>query len=551
MAFTLALTLIVSACTKASSAPAFDIDPNGSLTESLVDTFRVIDPQGASFINEIRAVNLVYEPLLSLDPITLRPAAGAATLTSISADGLTYRFTLLPGLTYSDGLPVKASDYAYGIGRTCDPSINSAYAATVRSIVGCEKWSSLDPAAAPPDQLAAARRDLFANGIVVLGERDLEIRLRDPAPYLSSFLALWLATPVRQSDVDRYGANWWLDPATYIGNGPFTLSEWVIGKRIVFERNARYRRPAKLKRLAILVLQDQREALDAYKSGAIDRLVGVGVDLLPAVTASGLDRELVITSSSCSFYLRLNNARPPLDDPKVRLALAKSIDRVSYGREVRGFATPATSFIPAGLPGHDPVDSTQAYDLAEAKRLLGESRYATSDLLHQLVWTLNATAATNMPTRKREADWIARQWQSLGIDTRIELVDAPTLSATNRVLATRQLIVGGAWCADYPDQADWFSLFFTSSAQKGGADFGYRNSTVDALLGEADRITDLSRREELYLRASRTISADVAWIWLAYAQSASLNKPWVGGLNANAIDSGGIYHPGDVFVRQH
>lgn len=549
-AFALVCALILASCASAPAAtPVDNVDVNGALTETINQVnLKVIDPQALSFTDEVEVANLVFEPLLSLDPVGLRPAPAAAELPKISADGLVYHFTLRPGLTYSDGVPVKASDYAYGISRLCDPALNAAYRGSVRPINGCDKWTSLDIATASPVQLAAARRELFAAGIVVLGDRDLELRLREPAPYLSSVMALWVATPVRQSDVERYGGNWWLDPATYIGNGPFVLAEWVIGSRMVFERNARYRTPAKLKRLTMRMFPDPGQALSAYQAGTIDRITTVSSDLLPSITAAGLEREMAVSPGACTFYVRLNHARPPLDDPKVRLALAKSIDREAYAREIRPFTRPATSFIAAGLPGNDPSDTAQAYDLAAAKQSLTESRYAGTDALRGLVWTL----ASNQPaSRQREIAWIAAQWHTLGIDVRVELVDPPTLAASNRTLATRQLFVSAGWCADYPDQADWLSQWFTSSAQKGAVDFGYRNSTVDALLAEADRGLDQSKRDELYLRASRILSADVAFIWIGYQQSVSLSKPWVGGLNVNAIDWGGAFHPADVFVRTH
>ena len=109
----------------------------------------------------------------------------------------------------------------------------------------------------------------------------------------------------------------------------------------------------------------------------------------------------------------------------------------------------------------------------------------------------------------------------------------------------------GGWCADYPDQQNWLSILFASSTQRGLRDFGYRNAMLDAILGEADRSIDQVKRDNLYLQASRTLSSEAAWIWLAYSQSAALTKPWVGGLNVSALDGGGVLHPTEIFVRRH
>jgi len=544
------LSLVILSCSTApSAAPHDQIDPDGAFSETALDSeLKVIDPQVLGNVAETIVAQLVFEPLLTFDPATLRPAPGAALLPTITPDGLVYHFTLREGLTYSDGTSVRASDYAYGIGRLCDPAVASYYQTTALVISACNPWASLDAATALPDQLLKARRDLFAKGIVVLGDRDLEIHLQQPAAYFPSFLALWVSAPVRQSDVERYGTNWWRDPATYVGNGPFVMVEWVLGSRMAFERNTRYRTPAKLKRLTLSILKDSHDGLAGYQAGTIDRLNGIVGDQLPSIKAAGVDRELVTAPGACTYYVRLNIGRAPLDDPNVRLALAKSIDREAYAREIRGGSAAATSFIPAGLPGHDPSDGAQSYDLAAAKRLIGESKYARTDALRGLVWPIRSDTSA---TQRREAEWIAAQWQAIGVDVRTELVDPPTLAAANRSIATRRLFLSAGWCADYPDQADWFSFFFTAAAQKGAVDYGYRNASVDQLLNDADRGLDPGKRDELYLRVSRTVSAEVPAIWLAYGGFTSLVKPWVGGLNTNALDFGGVYHPADIFVRPH
>jgi len=73
--------------------------------------------------------------------------------------------------------------------------------------------TSGEPAGIGPDICLALARRSFSARIVVLGDRDLEIHLQQPAAYFPSFLALWVSAPVRQRDVERYGTNWWRDPA--------------------------------------------------------------------------------------------------------------------------------------------------------------------------------------------------------------------------------------------------------------------------------------------------------------------------------------------------
>ena len=550
-AMAIVFALVQASCAAAPAPAASDsFDENGEFTETYnANNISSIDPQKLSFTDEVRVAELVYEPLLSLDPTSLLPAPGGADLPAVSADGRVYRFTLRADLAYSDGAPVKASDYAFGLSRLCDPTGLYPYASSLHAIQGCADWSALDATKTSPDQLAAAQRELMTNGIVVLGDRSLELRLREPAPYLLSVLALWFATPVRRAEVERYGQKWWQDPANYIGNGPFVLSEWILNSNLVFERNPHYRTRPKVKRITLRAFDTNADALAAYQAGTIDRVNNANdAELIRNVTAAHLDKELSVTASSCTLYIRLNHARPPFDDPKVRLALAKSIDREAYAREIRPYSRAATSFIPGGMPGNDPTDDAQSYDLNAARRLLSESRYAGTAALHDLVWPLASTAKE---LARQEAAWIVSQWQAIGVDVRVEIVDLPTLANANRAIGTRALFARGAWCADYPDPADWLSQWFPSTAQKGVNDFGYRDSSVDTLLAEADRTIDPAKRADLYLKASRLISSDVGFIWLTYNQSVSLIKPWVGGLDYSGLDWGGVFHPADLFVRKH
>src|SRR5437588_4974263 len=104
---------------------------------------------------------MVYEPLLTFDPKTLRPVPAAArALPEVSDDGLTLTFTLRDGLTYSDGAPLRAADFVNGWTRLCDPDVAGDYAFTGYVIAGCERWNNLDPKHASLDELNAARNAL-------------------------------------------------------------------------------------------------------------------------------------------------------------------------------------------------------------------------------------------------------------------------------------------------------------------------------------------------------------------------------------------------------
>lgn len=553
------VALVVAACSQGPAArPTEAPDPQGTLTTFLHEDPQLTDPQSAGNLLQVKVVLMVYEGLLRPDPKTLRPAPAAADLPTVSVDGRTYLFRVRQGQTYSDGAPLTARDFAYGLSRLCDPNVAGPYAPVAFVIVGCEEWADLDPAKETPQRLKAARDALFERGLRVNADHELEIRLTRPAAYLPSFLSLWVSAPVRERDVQRGGDNWWSDPAFYVGNGPFVLAERITDDRLVFERNPRARVPAKLSRWTIRVGPQELtpdewdlKKIEAYRSDMGD-VVQPGPPALAVIEQDErLRAELTEIPAACTSYLRFDTSVAPFDDAKLRLALAKSIDRDAFVRVEAGRRKPATSLIAPGVPGHDPADEAQRYDVTAARRLFSESAYGAGRSV-PLAWPYA------MPRQKATNDWIAAQWkETLGIEVTPKLVSVNEFQELFRRAATSPRLLRHGWCADYPDQQNWLSTLFhsTSRMRPGACDAAalscppsYASAGFDRLVDQADALADQAKRDELYLQASRLLSADAPAIWLGYSTDVILAKSWVRGLNPSAIDAGGMFHPADVYV---
>jgi len=272
--------LIAAACTSAPgtttqpSGAATDIDPNGEVTTNAGSEPDTIDPQKESFVNEVAQTMMVFEALMAFDPKTLKPVPGAAKeAPKLSSDGLTYTYTLRDGLKYSDGSPVTAKDFQFGFTRTCDPAVAGEYAFTAYIIVGCEAWNTMDPKKATKAELDAAKAKL---GMKVNGDKEISFTLTEKAPYFNSIAALWVGVPSRESDVTK-GGDKWTEPATFIGNGPFKLTDWKHNEKMVFERNDNYTnangQKAKLKRWTKVMINESAVAFAAYRNNELDAAV--------------------------------------------------------------------------------------------------------------------------------------------------------------------------------------------------------------------------------------------------------------------------------------
>lgn len=516
IALLLAACLLASACEQGVPPPAPDpADPNGEITTSLAAEPDTIDPQRASFAAEIAQVAMVYEPLLTFDPKSLRPVAAAArALPDVSADGLTVTFTLRDGLVYSDGTPLRAADFMYGWKRLCDPSVAVVYAFAAYIVAGCEAWNNMDTRKASAEELAAAGARL---GVAAPDATHVVFTLTRPAPYFLAIAALWVGAPVRESDVIAGGARW-TEPATFIGNGPFKLTSWQHNERLVFERNDRNRAPAKLKRWTKLIIRDPAVVEAAFRNGELDVAPATGP------RADGA----VAVPNGCSFYIGFNTVRPPFDDPAVRLAFAKALDREAYVRDVLDTGgRPSLSLIPPGVPGFDPDDATQAFDPSGARALLSQSRYTA---MPPLTFAYRASARTKALVR-----WAIAQWRAnLGLTVVEEPISPGGFDLIVRGGQSLPMLFWIGWCQDYPDPQDWLTTIFRSGSSVTRT--GYSSQEFDALVARADVEREPERRLELYRAAQRVLTREAPVAFVYSSETRWLVSPRLRGYVLTAAD---------------
>jgi oligopeptide transport system substrate-binding protein len=498
--------LVVSACTPGGSGPntggSADADPNGELVTNMASEPENIDPQQASFVQEIGVIMKNYEALMTFDIATGKAIPGAAKeMPKVSADGKTYTFTLRDGLKYADGKAVTAKDFQYGWQRLCDPATAGQYAFTGYIVAGCGDWNGMDPKADDPAKLAAAKAT-FLNNVKINGN-DISFTLTDQAPYFSSIAGLWVGVPAREDKVSQGGEKW-TEPATYVGNGPFILSEWQHNTKMVFTRNPNYRTPTKLAKWTQVMINEPAVAFAAYRNDELD-VYGIGAEDLRTIDSdAALKAQRVDGPGSCTFYIGFNNKLAPFTDKNVRIAFAKSFDRDGYINDVQKIGKPTTSFIPNGMPGYDSGDTFQKFDVAAAKAALAQAAPAATAALTNLKITYSSNARA-----KTRLEWFQGQWKTnLGLNVALDPVDSTTYTALVKQPETTPALFFLGWCADYPDPQNWLSTVFHS--QSTVSRVGYSNPQFDKLTADADKEVDATKRADFYQQASRLLSQDAA-----------------------------------------
>jgi len=541
--------LLATACTQPGQQggpQAGAADPNGELTTNTGSEPDTIDPQKESFVNEVAQTMMVFEGLMRLDAKTLKPIPGSAAKDpDVSSDGLKYTFTLRD-MKYSDGQPVTAKDFAYGFTRLCDPAVEGQYSFTGYVIVGCEAWNNMDTKKATKAELDAAKGKL---GIKVTSDKTIEFTLTEPAPYFKAIAATWVGVPSRQDLVEK-GGDKWTEPATFIGNGPFKLTEWKHNEKLVFERNDSYKDPqtggaAKLKRWTKVMINEGAVAFAAYRNNELDTFNVAAEDLRAVEGDADLKAQVVDVPGSCTSYYGFNTGRAPFTDVKVRQAFAKSFDRDAFIKDVIKIGASATSFIPPGRPGYDKDDTFQKYDVTMAKSLLASSSFAGKPELSTIKFTYRTSART-----KTRVEWVQQQWKTnLGIEVALDPVDATTFSQLVKKAETTPQLFALGWCEDYPDQQDWLTTVFHSSSTVTRT--GYKNPQFDKLVKDADKEPDPKKRDDLYVQASRLLSQDAPVAFYVYSATKYLRKPWFKGVTDSSLDFEiGIFRIVDIFVTK-
>jgi oligopeptide transport system substrate-binding protein len=516
------------------------------------------DPTQQTFSYESTIGRRVFEPLLQPKPDLSDVEPAAASSYDVSGDGLTYTFHLRQTARWSDGKPVVAADWIYGLRHLLNPALAAGYVDPFfdGTIAGGQKYADVDVKSAPAV-------DAFLNGLGLAAPDDhtLVIKLQQPAAYFKWVVTLWVAAPLRKDIVEQAAGGpfpstdttkaeaWANDPKTIVGNGMYRLSEIVPKDHSTVVANPQYWGGApKLSKITYYYISDANTAFAKYRTGDLD-FVTVSTENVDTVRQDPkLSKQAKLYPRLAVSWMTYNAKRAPLDNPNVRLALAKSIDRDKLVNNVlHGTAKAFQTFIPQGMAGYDPsMGDIQKFDPAAAKKLLQDAGVTTAQLGQLKLLTRNSTANTLIN------QFLVAQWQqNLGANIQIQLMDSKTVTSLVRK-GDFDIYGPDGWIDDYPDQQDWFDIFSSGACHT--LNFGCLTLPgYDALIARTDASRD-SGRDALYSQAQKQILTSGAVGIMYQGAEYTAIQPWVKGLKITPIDDQDIpgdffYH--DVFITKH
>lgn len=503
------------------------------------------DPHRSNFEQDIGVERMLFRGLYTLTDdgkggVKVVPEMAAAEPT---VAGNVYTIKLKPGLKWSDGQPVAAADFVYGIQRECDTDVASPYqyvlGAGLGELKGCDELFTNKDAAQKAALTAAV-------GVKAVDATTLEVTLNKPIATFTTIWSLWATFPSRKDVIEKFGDKW-TDPANIVTNGPFTMKELVAKDHVTLAPNPNWagKKPV-LQQITIKFIDDLAAAFKAFQTGELQETEVQATDSTVAKKDSALKDEVLIVPSA-----RITTVEVQMKDPvlganggtpdavkkafNLRLAMSRAINRQSLVDVVYdGVHAPATYWVVKGLKGfqgNEAFDKTIGYDLTAAKKALADAGYPNGAGLPTFKFTTRDT-----PQRRNEADFLSKAWGDIGIKIEPEFVDSKTRSA--RFNSQDFQLFPGGWQLDYPDiENPLVGLFNTGG---GNNNYNCSNPDVDAAFKEAGAATSDDARIKAYAKMETAIVTNLCGIIPIFQDA----KPYLlsnklGGVVANGtIDAG-------------
>lgn len=455
---------------------------------------QTLDPGKANLVDEASVIGDLMMGLTT-DAADATPIPGAAERWDVSPDGLVWTFHLREA-RWSDGHPVTADDFVYGLRRTLDPKTASIYAYLPYVIKGGQ---AVNEGKAPGETL----------GAVALDPRTVRLTLEHPAPYLPELLKHQSFFPVPKHVVEKYGDGW-VQPGRYVSNGPFRLTGWRLGDRITVEKNPFFwdAKNVCLDRVNYYPTPDVVTAERRVARGELDlntRFQSNRYERLQKTMPGVPHTDVSLATAYLSFNTREVAA---FRDIRVRRALSMTIDRDFITKQLlRAGQLPAYAFVPditSGYVKNGPkvrwAGMPFAARQAEAKRLLAEAGYTAARPLKLTITTPNNTD-TLLLMEAVQADW-----RAIGVDVKIAQNETGVAFNAYR---NRDFEVGSmSWYGDFNDPVTFLGLFKSDTGAQNYGD--YRNPAYDALLAAADQEPDAGKRAQILARAEQLVLDDEA-----------------------------------------
>ena len=447
----------------------------GVVRIAAVDPQVALDPQQYTYSIVMKITDNIAESLLTTTKDGLVPTL-LTGMPTISEDQLTYSFELKPGVKFHNGATLTSSDVKYSYER----------------LIKLVKMATLLENVAGYDELSSGAATELS-GFKVIDDTHFTMTLKFPyAPFLSVLSTSYCAI-YPQEACEAAGDTWGMQ--TLYGTGPFKMESHQNGIGVKLVRFDDYHEGApKLDGVDYKFIEDVSTQVLEYMKGNVD-YVDVDPSIYPVYSSNPQIKDQMHGFQPIGCYSMSVNVRT-YPDPKVCEAIALSIDRAAICNSIlHGTASVPTSYIPAGIIGHDPELPEFAYDPARAKALLAEAGYPKGI-------DLRVTVNTKYKGNVAIATAFQQQAKASGIRVTVEQVDSAAWSDMKKN--------GGVDCSIsnwYVDYLDPESMLYPMMHTDTNSSF-WHNAEFDQLMKDGIATTDEAERQKIYVKAEHIMTRE-------------------------------------------
>jgi peptide/nickel transport system substrate-binding protein len=396
----------------------------------------------------------------------------AEALPEIDRGGRRYTLQLRPGLEYSDGTPVRASDFRFAVERLI--RLNSAGTSFYMNIEGAEEFAETRKGG-----IAGIETDDKSGRIV--------IHLREPDGSFNYVLALMFGAPLPpHTPAEDQTAK--PPPAT----GPYLITKVKPGRSWEYERNPAWEAAngeampqlpgGHIDRIAFEVRSNPTTQVDEVERGQVDWMKNQPSpdryqELKREYEGSQFREEATISV----YYFWMNTREAPFDDVRVRQAVNYALDPEALERIYAGTIERAQQVLPTQMPGYRKIE-LYPHDLRRAKQLVVEADPADRDVT---VWT------NDLPPNDEAGEYYQQVLNSLGFNAKLKAVNAANYFTLIGNAGTPDLDTGWSnWFLDYPHPDDYFDPQLSSDSILPNGNTNWANFSdpaIDAKIEELGR----------------------------------------------------------------
>jgi oligopeptide transport system substrate-binding protein len=489
---------------------------DSSLGKGALSTLRInigedpstLDPRKSRSLCDRTLMNMLYEGLTRTNrEEKVEPAL--AQVIEVSSDLMTYTF-YLRNAKWTNGLPIKASDFAYAWKKILDPKFPSDNASQLYPIKNAKLVK----------QGTLALSDL---GLEIIDDQTLKVTLEQPTPYfleLTSFPAFF---PVCEA-VDRENPHWAEKESASVSCGPFRLEKWKHNDELQVVKNESYWDAGSVKLLKIVMYMVKEDTeLKMFEKKELE-WVGSPLSHIPVDALKNFGREQGLKSKAMlgTYFFRVNTEKAALNNGNIRKALAIAIDRQSIVDHIlQGDQKPATGLVPASM-GLQSNPYFLDHDTEEARRLFQKG-------LTEIGMTVDSFPSITLifPTAEKSsliAQAVQQQWaETLGITLHIQSLERKVyfdiLSKQNYDIAV------GSWVADFNDPINFLEVFKFKTS--GTNNTSWANSEYTRLLDESAALSDPEERRAILAQSEDLLMKEMPIIPIFYYNMLFANQSYV------------------------